>query len=138
MSFFLNLFKPRNKKSETDQIVQRPRPIKRSLKPKGYMYKTFEIIQMIIKIEESDRVDEKLLIDFLEEIPMTSNYLISGTLENGEIERKIIEIYNVNVPSSTCIGDHTQIIGLTDKCMISLSKNQIKQLDYLLKQSESV
>lgn len=116
-----------------DIQVQRPRS--RYLKPQGYAYKTLEIIEIINKLENFG-VNEQQLVDFLEEIPFGSNYLISVRGSGKKIERIIEGVYDNNFPpfSEHCIGDHTQIIGLTNKCVISLSKSQYKQLHDMMKQ----
>ena len=156
MSFFSSIFKSNKNNNEKSSIKnpfdnlsqslqsakQNPeqRPMKRLLKPLGYAYKTFEIIEIIKKLEDSYQVNEQQLVDFLEEIPFTCNYSIIITKQGGKTERTLGQMYDINNPSftNTCIGDHAHIIGLTNRCVISLSKNQYKQMQVLIKQSKSI
>lgn len=144
MSFFSSLYKTIKNKINSclsnDPLPSIQRPRERVLKPVGYGFKTIEIIQMINKIEESQKVNEEVLVDFLEEIPFASNYRIDEIKSESEglKKRKVGDIYDRNYPSytHTCIGEHTQILGLTEKCMISLSKHQYEQLQAMMKQCQ--
>src|SRR5437762_2914425 len=94
--------------------------------PTMHIVKTLDLSKLIQKIKYSQRVDKSDLDDFLEEIPIASNYLIE--FSKSEPNGCVSDIFNRYLASITCIEDHIKVNKLTDNCFIGLSKNQQRQL----------
>jgi hypothetical protein len=80
--------------------------------------------------------EEKNLDQFLDTVPITSNYIIADALTLFGIDRKLYRLNTYFTESTESINNHIKVRNLTGECIIGLSEGQYQMYNDLCEQYE--